>query len=69
MKVLLWNFHGLGNPLTRAILREFCVTPMPYWLCNAEPFIVFGVIANSFWPFLVLHVIALNDHGPLLLNV
>lgn len=69
MQVIYWNCRGFGNPRTRLMLRNFCVSNKPDFVFLSEPWISISDVLISFWRQLNLKVFILNDRGSHLPNI
>lgn len=61
MNVLFWNIRGIGNDISKKMLRWHCNTIRPDLLCLAEPKVPLENIHSSFWSSIQMNFVALNS--------
>lgn len=61
MNVLFWNIRGIGNEISKKMLRWHCNTIRPDLLCLAEPKVPLENIHSSFWSSIQMNFVALNS--------
>ncbi|KAM7517189.1 hypothetical protein LguiA_006772 [Lonicera macranthoides] len=63
MNILYWNARGIANTSTQEALKDMCLQFKPCFVCLAEPMTDIKSVPSSYWRFLGLDLIGVNDRG------